>query len=470
MRASCQSAWTPYKNVTTWEKFSHHGPAWLLAALLVLVFFTGGSSWISEPHLMVLYPAALIFAALAMLTLRLQHMTRFALVWALFLGALGLTVLHLVPLPFEWWSKLPGRELIVRIDEVVGLGKIWRPLSMSPDGTLHTLLSLSVPLAVLVLGVQLRAAQHEYVLGVALGLAGLSGAVGLLQASGVQVGLYPLSTETPGLFANRNHQGALLAMIVPMAAAASLLGFGGKLHPLVRTFLALSLALIAIPLVVVTGSRSALVVLSVGLVFAGLIWTWRKNNKSQGRWSARLALPLAIIATTAGLVWLTVVAARDVALDRLAAGGEDLRWPVWQSIADMLPAYMPWGTGIGSYAEAYQVLEPDVLLRPTQSNHAHNELLEIALTAGVPGLVLLALAAGALATGLWRAYSGKASGSAGATLSRLGIAMLVLIAVASATDYPVRTPIFSAILVLGAVWASLGGSQPSRETLNQGQK
>ena len=456
--------------MTTWEKFSHHGPAWLLAALLVLVFFTGGSSWISEPQLMVLYPAALIFAALGMLTLRLEHMTRFALVGALLLGALGLTVLHLVPLPFEWWSKLPGRELIVRIDEVVALGQIWRPLSMSPDGTLHTLLSLSVPLAVLVLGVQLRAAQHEYVLGVVLGLAGLSGAVGLLQASGAQVGLYPLASETPGLFANRNHQGALLAMIVPMAAAASLLGFGGQLHPLVRTFLALSMALIAIPLVVVTGSRSALVVLSVGLVFAGLIWTWRKSNRSQGRWSARLALPLAIIATTAGLVWLTVVAARDVALDRLAAGGEDLRWPVWQSIADMLPAYMPWGTGIGSYAEAYQVLEPDGLLRPTQSNHAHNELLEIALTAGVPGLMLLALAAGALATGLWRAYSGKASGSAGATLSRLGIAMLVLIAVASATDYPVRTPIFSAILALGAVWASLGGHQPSREMLNQGQK
>lgn len=453
----------------TWQKFSDQGPAWLLGALLCLVFFTGGSSWISEPQLMVLHPAALLLAALGVLTLRLEHLRRFWAVWALFLGALGLTLLHLVPMPFPWWSNLPGREIIAQIDAASGLGEIWRPLSMSPDATVHALLSLSVPLAVLLLSVQLTEAQHQYILGLLLALTALSGAVGLLQASGVQIELYPLSSETPGLFANRNHQGALLAMIVPMAAAASLLGFGAWLNPMVRTFLALSLALIAIPLIVVTGSRSALVVLAVALVFAALIWTWRKGGETQ-RWPARLALPLAILATAAGLVWLTVVAARDVALDRLETSGEDLRWPVWQSIIDMFPAYMPWGTGIGSYAAAYQILEPEALLRPTQSNHAHNELLEIALTAGGPGLALLGLAALALAYGLWRAYSRKSSGKASATLSRLGIAMLVLIAVASATDYPARTPIFSAILVLGAVWASLGGSQPSRELLNQGQK
>ncbi len=453
----------------TWQKFNADGAAWLLAALLCLVFFTGGSSWISEPQLMVLRPAALVLAALGVLTLRRAHLTRFKLVWALFVGALGLTILHLVPLPFEWWSQLPGRDLITQIDAATGQGEIWRPLSLSPDATLHALLALSVPLAVLVLGVQLSETQHQYILGLVLGLAALSGAVGLLQASGMQIGLYPLSTQTPGLFANRNHQGALLAMIVPMAAAASLLGFGGRLNPMIRTFLGLSLALIAIPLVVVTGSRSALVVLAVALVFAGLIWTWRKGGSAQ-RWPARLALPVAILATTAALVWLTVIAARDVALDRLETSGEDLRWPVWQSIIDMLPAYLPWGTGIGSYAAAYQIREPEALLRPTQSNHAHNELLEIALTAGVPGLVLLGLAALALAYGLWRAYSRRSSASPAATLSRLGIAMLVLLAVASATDYPARTPIFSAILVLGAVWASLGGSQPSREPHNQGQK
>lgn len=454
-------------HVITWHNFSEQGPAWLLAALLCLVFFTGGSSWISEPQLMVLRPAALVLAALGVLTFRLEHLTGYWVVWALFLGALGLTVLHLVPMPFEWWSKLPGRGIIVEIDEVVGLGKIWRPLSMSPDSTLHALLALSVPFAVLLLAVQLTDRQQQYMLGLVLGLAGLSGAVGLLQASGSQIEFYPLSTPVSGLFANRNHQGALLAMIIPMAAAASLLTFGGKVNLMVRTFLALGMAIIAVPLIIVTGSRSALVVLALGLVFAGLIWSWRKGGEAAG-WKLRLATPLAIAATTGGLVWLTVFAARDVALDRLQASGEDLRWPVWKSIVDMLPAYMPWGTGIGSYAEAYQILEPDELLRPTKSNHAHNELLEVVFTAGVPGLVIFLLAGAALVYGLWRAYSRKSSGSEAAVLSRLGTAMIVLLAVASATDYPVRTPIMSAILVLAAVWASLGGSKASPKPLDQG--
>jgi O-antigen ligase len=144
-----------------------------------------------------------------------------------------------------------------------------------------------------------------------------------------------------------------------------------------------------------------------------------------------------------------------VAIDRLSADGEDLRWPVWQSILEMLPAYMPWGTGIGSYAEAYQMLEPEALLRPTFSNHAHNEVLEVALTAGVPGLILLALASLSIVVGLARAFSANAPSSTSATLGRLGLSMIVVLVIASATDYPIRTPIMSAILVIAAVWATM---------------
>lgn len=443
--------------MTDLRALTRQAPAGLLVALLVLVFFTGGSSWINEPQLAALWPAALVFTALGVLTLRLEQVRRFSAVWGLVFGAVALTILHLVPLPFEWWSSLPERDVIVGVDEALGVGKIWRPLSMSPDLTLHALLSLSVPIAVLVLAVQLNPAQHEYILALVLCLAGLSGAFGLLQASGSGIEFYPLSSPVSGLFANRNHQGVLLAMIVPMAAAASLLQFGNKFRAGIRVFLALGMAVIAIPLVIVTGSRSALVTLALGLIFAGLIWTSRRRVPLAG-WKARLMPPLALVATAAGLIWLTVFAARDVALDRLSTAGEDLRWPVWQSIVDMLPAYMPWGTGIGSYVEAYQILEPGGLLRPTKSNHAHNELLEIAFTAGVPGLTLLALAAAALLFAFWRSFAVNAGG-AGATLPRLGTAMLALLCVASASDYPARTPILSALLVLAAVWASLGGSR-----------
>jgi O-antigen ligase len=140
---------------------------------------------------------------------------------------------------------------------------------------------------------------------------------------------------------------------------------------------------------------------------------------------------------------------------RLEDQAEDLRWPVWQSIVDMLPRSLPWGTGVGSYVEAYQVLVPDNLLRPTFSNHAHNEPLEILFTAGIPGAALVLLALVFLAAAAWRSL--RASGDA-ALFKRLGILVIILLAMASISDYPVRTPILSAVFVLAAIWASASQS------------
>lgn len=429
-------------------------PTWLLAALLCVVFFTGGSTWASEPQLMVLRPAALSAAAIALITLSAADVKRHWIVIALFGAAVLLTALHLVPLPFDWWSSLPGRDVIVAIDAAVGLGPIDRPLSMSPDATLNALYSLCVPMAVLLLAIQLDEDGHRKLLLVLLALALLSAFFGLLQAAGSDVTFYPMQTETSGLLANRNHQAALLAMILPLAAAAALAGPGGRRRQSWRGLAAATLGILVVPLVLVTGSRSGLVLLGLGLVFAGLIWLWGQPGRLTG-WRARLVAPIAFAGVMVALVAVTVMASRDKAIDRLSQEGEDLRWPVWQSILDMLPTYMPWGTGIGSYVEAYQLLEPEALLRPTFSNHAHNELLEIALTAGIPGLVLLTLSGLGLVIGLTRAFSAKAAASASATLSRLGLGVIVLLVIASATDYPVRTPIMSAVLAIAAVWATL---------------
>jgi O-antigen ligase len=110
---------------------------------------------------------------------------------------------------------------------------------------------------------------------------------------------------------------------------------------------------------------------------------------------------------------------------------------------------------VGSYVEAYQVLEPDNLLRPTFSNHAHNEVLEILFTAGIPGAVLILLALAFLAAAVWRGL--RTAGEA-ALFKRLGILVIILLAIASISDYPVRTPILSAVFVLAAIWASASQS------------
>lgn len=431
-------------------------PFWLLAAFLCIVFFTGGSTWDSEPQLMLLRPAALLIAGCAIFTLRWEQIARHWVVAALFLGAALLTVAHLVPLPYAWWSALPGRDIIVSIDQAAGLGQISRPLSMAPDATLNALYALSIPFAVLLLAVQLNPQEHQRILVLLLALAALSGLFGVLQAGGSTIAFYPEQTPTSGLFANRNHQGALLALLIPMAAALGALGVSNRVGAAARVAAAPIITVIAIPLLLVTGSRSALVVAAVGLIFGLFIWSPGGGRQDRPLW-LRLVPPAVVTAVVGGLVWLTAFASRDIAIERLGAAEDDLRWPLWQSIIEMLPYYMPWGTGIGSYAQAYQILEPDSLLRPTISNHAHNEFLEVAFTAGIPGLVLLGIAFIALLFALWRSFSIKATSNSALIFSRLGGSVLVLLAIASATDYPIRTPIFAAVLILASVWASMGG-------------
>lgn len=424
-------------------------PFILFSLFMLTVFFAGGSSWSDEPHLIVLRPLAFVVAAIGLWSLRLEHIRQFWAVWLIFGLTVLLTASHLVPLPYDVWSNLPGRQVIMDIDKAVGLGQISRPLSMSPETTINALLSLSVPFAVLVLASQFDGVRQRRALGVVLLLSFTSAVVGLLQATGADIVLYSrqASQDVAGLFVNRNHQAALLALIFPMAAAAISAGVAMGMPRKIEAFAGASMCLVAVPLVPVTGSRMGLVV--VGVAFA-LVFAFRFLPLARGvvlpwlRYSAALAI-------VGGLVWATIWTSRDVAFMRLENQTGDLRWPVWQSILDMLPHYLPWGTGVGSYVEAYQVLEPDQLLRPAYSNHAHNEALEILLTAGIPGAALVVLASVFLAVAVG---CGLRSLGDAALFKRLGSVVIILLAIASITDYPIRTPILSAVFALAAIWAS----------------
>lgn len=424
-------------------------PFILFSVFMLAVFFTGGSSWSDEPHLIFLRPLAFVVAAIGLWYLKIEHIRQVWAVWLIFGLAALLTAAHLVPLPYDVWSSLPGRQVILDIDKAVGLGKISRPLSMSPETTVNALLSLSVPFAMLVLASQFDGLRQRRALGVVLLLAFTSAVVGLLQATGADIALYSrqATQDVAGLFVNRNHQAALLALIFPMAAVAISAGVGVGLPRRIEIFAAAAMCLVAVPLVLVTGSRTGLLVAGAALVLTfafGLLPMARVAIRPWVRY-------LVAFASVGALVWATVWASRDLAFMRLEDQTEDLRWPVWQSILDMLPHYLPWGTGVGSYVEAYRVLEPDNLLRPTFSNHAHNELLEILFTAGIPGAALLVLALVSLAVAAWRCL--RVSGDA-ALFKRLGILMIILLAIASLSDYPVRTPILSAVFALAAIWAS----------------
>src|SRR5690606_29945102 len=116
-----------------------------------------------------------------------------------------------------------------------------------------------------------------------------------------------------------------------------------------------------------------------------------------------------------------------------------------------------------------RIAEPTGLLSLNYFNRAHNDLLEVVLDAGLAGLLLLIAAVG---WWLWmsvRAFRVK-DGSAG-LLPRLGSAMLLLVIVASAVDYPARTPMIMSLVMIAAVWlADRTGTGPDSSMADRLQK
>ena len=57
----------------------------------------------------------------------------------------------------------------------------------------------------------------------------------------------------------------------------------------------------------------------------------------------------------------------------------------------MLKDFLPTGIGFGAFDPAFRVFEPDSSLSPLYLNHAHNDLVELALTGGIAALLMFAL-------------------------------------------------------------------------------
>ena len=451
-----------------------------LAALLVLVFATGGASRADVASLAVLRPAATGFLFLGLYWLRPEHWraNRFLLGWAAAITLVALA--QLVPLPSQVWQALPGRALIADIDRVVGLGDIWRPLTMTPAATRNAFWSLMPPLACLVLAVQLDRREHQQVMALIIGIGLMSALLAMLQLLGDPRGplyLYDFTNNgiAVGLFANRNHQALLLAALLPMLAVWAFTETsqrdGRKQSGAgMRRIAALGAAGFIIPLILITGSRAGIVLGLTALVIAGIIMVralprrapgnperGAKAHKS-GLWLSGKSLPKVaaglLLGGAAALISLTVALNRDLAIDRLLERdiAEDGRAKTLPTAIAITQLYLPWGSGFGSFEQVYQVHEPDALLGPTYMNHAHNDWLELVQTGGVPALLLLAAVLGWCALTLQRYGWSAQVGRDNRRLAQVGASFLLLAGAGSVGDYPLRAPSLACLMVLALVW------------------
>ena len=435
---------------------------WLLSGFLLLVFLTGGSARIDVQSLIILHPAAVLVCACALLTLHRTHFLGRKWLVVGFAALCLLPILHSIPLPSFIWQNLPGREIQVEIDAILKMDDVWRPLSLTPDNTLHALASLFVPLAIFLLAVQLNREDLFRLLPVLISLGAISGLFGLFQLAGSANGplyLYRITNEgaAVGLFANRNHAATLLACLFPLLACFASTGVAAPNKPHMRAIIAIAVAIILVPLVLVTGSRSGLVVAVIGIAAAPFLYskpiTGRPVRAGKPRFQFRSVPFLGGLALMC-LVFLSVFFSRATAFTRLfnESNFEAGRAEFWTASADIAAKYFPFGSGIGSFVEVYQINEPSKLLYASYLNHAHNDYLETILTAGFGGVVfMVAVIAGFTITTL-RAWRSSNRTSRAIRIAKTASVGLLIMAFASVTDYPLRTPIMMAVAVILVLW------------------
>ena len=434
---------------------------WLLALFIGILFVTGGASRTDVQSLAILRPLSIIFCAIAIVTLGCEHLAGRGWLFASVIGTFLLVLLHVIPLPPAVWRSFTGTQELINVEKITELKDVWRPLTFVPLAGWQAALSLFTPLAIILLAVQFRRNELFRLLPLLILISALSGLVGLLQAIGDPKGplyFYRLTNNgsAVGFFANRNHGATLLACLFPMLATFASTAKGTAEEVRFRQILAAAVAIVVIPLILITGSRSGLVSSFIGLSGAALLY----NRPAQGREIRRgttdriKMIPILSGLVVLCMVFITFFFSRAKAVERLFddVSGEGARIDFWLVSVDLFFKYFPWGSRSGSYAEAFQIIEPSRFLDPTYLNRAHNDWIEIAVTFGLPGIIALTIATTAFiwrSSQLWRVRRDK---SVSVMFGRMSSIIILILAIASISDYPLRTPILMGLLAIFLLW------------------
>lgn len=431
-------------------------------AFIALVAITGGSVRADTLSLIVLRPMAVVFGAYVLFSATPGALSAMR-GWFALIGITGIAIIaHLIPLPPALWHALPGREPVVAVDALLGLGELWRPFALSPAGAWNALLSLLVPLAGLLLFANLQSQHRRIMLDAWIILAMVSAALGLAQMLvGGALYTYGVTNRgTPvGLLANANHQAAFLAAALPLLAFRATRSGGQRMAGLAATGGGILLLAITILL---TGSRAGIAIGLVCLLLTVFVLgkhltllSDAKANRGSAASGSRISPGVLVGAgilgvVSAGFAWL--LASQGVTGLLLGGGGPELRIVALPTIFTMLERGWAFGFGAGSFPAAFQMFEPTGMLSRYYLNHAHNDWLEPILDFGLAGLLLLGLLLVMVASVCRKVL--RAGGLAFARKLCL-LAPIGVFAVASLVDYPLRVPIVQLVALL---WLAALGS------------
>ncbi|HVN31474.1 MAG TPA: O-antigen ligase family protein [Thermoanaerobaculaceae bacterium] len=433
----------PFGSVVPWS----HGVLQITACLLLAL------AALSMKHASDLRPAVLPAACIAAV----------ALLGALQASTFPVSIVRTIS-PEHARLQALARETLAKAGFT---GEVPSALSLAPSASRHAALTFAAVAACVIAGCAMRVRRERRVIAFALlasaMLQVLYGASALAMRGATIWGRSVAggAGRLRGSFVNADHLAFYLELALPVAFAW---GWWAVRRAREATAPERRIALVAGPVLIwltlfvglaFTGSRAGLVAAMTGTVVQGVLLA-----ASRRRWRG------GITGVLVGLVGVGAVAAVGLqqGLGRwLATSQHELTWndrlKVYATSWDLWHRF-PWtGAGLSSFRDAFSLLAPRELTGVTYW-HAHNDYLEVLVTTGIVGAVLIAVAAGVSAVRLARGLrEGERTEDRAAALAALGA--LAAVAVHSCLDFGLSMPANAATLavVVGAALAARRGGE-----------
>jgi len=456
------------------------GPIWaqarfyVLLAFLTLCLLGGGAARSDVLSLLYVRPAALLCLAFLLLSPGRWEFRRFRMPFV-FLGLLAAwMVVQLIPLPPGLWASLPGHATFTEAAAAGGFEEPWRPISLTPDLTLNSLLALLPCLVVLVGLAGLREEQRWRLLPVLIAFAFADALLGIVQTvTGADSAAYLYKVTNNGFpvgfFSNRNHHAVLLALTFPLLAIWIGTPAASRQVERSRLWVALTLGLLLIPLILATGSRAGAVAGGLSLLIA--YWCAPRFAAAWPR-RRRLALMGGMVLAPILLIGLTIYLDRADSVNRVTDASQleaEDRLKALPVLTEMAVTFSPVGAGYGAFDPAFRVHEPEAILDPLYFNHAHSDLLELAITGGAPALILLAAFLFWWLRQMVRTFAAADRNKLAMRYARLGGIIILILFGASLVDYPLRTPLLAVVFAIACGWLALArGPSRTADTIRDG--
>ncbi len=373
----------------------------LCAVVVVASLILGGGTrggFLSDAILQFVSIPLLLVALWRLFEVPLTKQMRIALCFCAVIVLIPL--IQLIPLPPWLWTALPNREVSAETFKILDIQIPWMPLSVSPHETWLSALSLIPPVGIFIATLLLSYRPRRWLSLVFLAVGVVSVFLGLLQVaqgheSALRFFAFTNVDEAVGFFANRNHFAALLYALLLFAAAWAVHAVGSSAGKRRRsaydtTSIVAIIGAFMLLVVLVAGETMARSRFGLGLTIIALFGALALGISNRREGSESNSSSKLIFAACAVVVLFSVQFALYRIMERFAVDPlQDARVPFARNTIEAAIAYMPFGSGLGTFVPVYAMFEkPQDAMLNTYANHAHNDVLELWLNTGIVGLVL----------------------------------------------------------------------------------